>query len=159
MSKKIKVRETLLSELASKVVEEFEYCLNACNDECFCDYLLQELEDEEKKDVMFEKIYEAIEESVTLIELKILNDSNEDSCNFHILYKKLHKYFKEKIEECEETEESIFNSVYEDETYCVIFETMPGFVENPESKYSKKFDDRPKKQRLDLNKIQDAFKR
>ena len=159
MPKQIKVRETLISELTSRVMDEVEYCLNACEDECFCDYLLQQLEDEEKQNAMFEKIYGAIKESITLIELKILQDSNEDSCNFNILYKKLHKYFKEKIEESEETETSMFNGVYEDETYSVIFETMPGFIEDPESKYSKRFDDRPKKQRLDLNKIQDAFKR
>ena len=157
MSKQLKVRETLLSELTKRVVDEIEYCLQGCGDKNFCEHLLEELEDDEKKDEMFDRIFDAIKESITLVELKILKDSNEDSGNFHILYKKLHEYFKAKFED-KDVEDLIFYGVYDDETYLIIFDTMPGFVSNPELKHKRMFDDRPKKQQPDFNKIQDAFK-
>ena len=153
---KIGVRETLITDLASRVYEEVKYVLSSFN-ENFCLDLNEELEDESKQDEMYIRIYNAIKESITLVELKILKDSNEDAGNFHILYKKLHQYFEEKLEEVEERDLDSY-TVYDDETYLIIFKTMPGFICDPALKNKKPFDDRPKRYQPNFDKIQDAFK-
>ncbi len=113
--------------------------------------------DEENYNILADKIFEAIQASFTLPQIKILNKSNDDSGNYYLMYNKLHKYFKEKIEESGNTIMPILLTMDDDLVYETLFREMINLTPEPRVRDQKKWRTVTKGREIDYTKIQEIF--
>lgn len=156
-----KVEPRLLIAITDSVVNEVLYTLREVDSSFSEDvrYLLYKRENinEENMNIFKDKIFEAIRESFTLPQLKILEKSNEDSGNYHLMYKKLFKYFQGKLFDAGRTGPALFVEINDDETYATIFNQMTEFVNAPQLKRPTRLNKTERKQGIDYEKIQERF--
>ena len=114
-------------------------------------------ENQANYEVFKDTIFEAIQKSFTINQLKLLEKSNQDSRNYHLMYAQLKEYFAEKVNSALQDKNDLFlASIYSDKTYLVIFRQMAEFTsEFGESLLSKK--NAIGKNIIEEDKISDEF--
>lgn len=157
MMAKGKVNAELLLSITDKVYNEAEYLMQNFTSNPFCEQVLDALKDEEQQNAYLDKIFDAIQNCFTLPQLKILDKSNEDSGNYHLMYKRLQAYFKAIMDD-QKTYNEYGASVYNDETYEIIFRELRDCTVEPHPKTKKTWSDIDRRTRtIDYDKIQDIF--
>lgn len=115
---------------------------------------------EENFETFKDIIFDALQACFTPQELHILKKSNEDSGNYHLMYRTLKDYFLTKLEHQGKTKPSMLTKIDDDETYAIIFKQMAEITEGfaPKNPTSKKFlDVEDRKREPDYNKINEIF--
>lgn len=133
----------------------------------FCEEMLNQLyldsdysqENEESIAIFKDKVFEALKQCFSTKELKILLKSNEDSANYHLMYKTLSGYFNSLLESLGKTKPSLFPQLNDVETYAIIFNEMKnntiGFA--PTNPNAKKFKDAGDRKTTDYETIQEKY--
>ena len=152
------VTATQLIDLTNSVFEEVMCVMKNAYPQGITESVLDLLDKEENLNIFYDKIFDAVQECFTLPQIKILNQSTEDSGNYHLMYKKLHKYFKEKIVNSVNKQGDYIQDIYDDRIYRTIFREMKGMTPEPRDKNPNKWRDIPKSCQVDYNKIQEKFK-
>lgn len=154
-----------LLELTDSVTNEALWILKECTEFGICQEVLDQLyldydckkPNEENMDKFQDVIFDALQACFTPETLRILVKSEVDSRNYHLMYKKLNKYFTSKVES-QGRAKSPFANIDDDATYEVLFGEMAGMTPEPYDPHYRPFveecDIRPK---IDYDKIQDLF--
>lgn len=155
-----KVSADVLLSMTDKVCNEARYLMENFTSNQFCEQVLDALNDEEQLNIYLDKIFNALQDCFTLPQLKILDKSNEDSGNYHLMYKKLQAYFKAITDDKKTYNDNYFYRLDNDETYEILFRELRDTVAEPHPKTKKTWSDverRTLRKATDYDKIQDLF--
>ena len=149
---------TQLIDLTNSVADEALNILRDFYPQGITGEVLDLLDKEENMEIFYDKIFDAVQECFTLPQIKILNQSNPDSGNYHLMYKRLHEHFKEKIAEAGIEEPPILLQADYDELYDVLFREMENCTPEPCDKNPNMWREIAKSREIDYKKIQERFK-
>ena len=149
---------TQLVDLTNSVADETLNILRDFYPQGITREVMDLLDKEENMEIFYDKIFDAVQECFTLPQIKILNQSNPDSGNYHLMYKRLHEHFKEKIAEAGIEEPPILLQADYDELYDVLFREMENCTPEPRDKNPNMWREIPKSREIDYKKIQERFK-
>lgn len=149
---------TQLVDLTNSVADETLNILRDFYPQGITGEVMDLLDKEENMEIFYDKIFDAVQECFTLPQIKILNQSNPDSGNYHLMYKRLHEHFKEKIAEAGIEEPPILLQADYDELYDVLFREMENCTTEPCDKNPNMWREIAKSREIDYKKIQERFK-
>ena len=158
----LSMTNSVTSEVLQTLKENAEH--GVCQeilDQLYLDYDFQK-PNEENIGKFKDTIFDALQNCFTPQNLRVLAKSNEDSGNYHLMYRTLRDYFTSKVEHQGRTKPAILTRIDDDETYAVIFREMAEKTADfaPKDPIPRKFmDTDDRKQQPDYNKIQENFER
>lgn len=98
-----------------------------------------QLPNKENMNIFYDKIFRALQANFTLSEIKILNKSNEDSINYFLMYKRLHNYFKEKVQDLGRSKLPKNLKITDNEIYEITFREMRDWSFDPHNPTASSF--------------------
>jgi len=160
------VTAKLLVNITNSVVDEVIVELLKNSTQGICQEVLDDLyvdgtyekENKEGFDIFRDKIFEGVRDTFTINQLKLLEKSNQDSRNYHLMYAKLRDYFAQKVEESGVTDTTLFAYLDDYDTYRILFKEMANFT----SEFGKGLLNKKNamgKNAVDEDKIRDEFVR
>ncbi len=162
------VRAALLIDMTNVFAEEawlrmaeisdlFGFCSSPVHDTGIARQILDVLGEKGKNDIFFAQIFDAVQEVFSLNDLKELAESDAYSPNMHLAYERLEKYFAEKAED-EEKRAQEYLSVYDAESYKIIFGELKDTCPEPPKSKRVWLDPCDERRLTDRTKIQELYR-